>query len=158
MTTMNRKINFKAGWSAAPPGVVGRLSQDGKSTPGLLAEFTLADAKLYFVLAEACKYSGEIRASNADLMEATGLDNRALRRARKRLHEEFRVIHAMPADGRQEHYIYRVMKSASKAKTEPANVDNEVVQVPREILMASLNPVLSLEGAAARKPNDSVNP
>ena len=99
---MNRPIVYKPGWSAAPRGIVGRLEPDGKSKPGLLAEFGIAEAKLYFVLAEACKHLGEVRASNVEVMKATGLDDRSLRRAGSRLQEKFKVIEATPADLRHE--------------------------------------------------------
>jgi hypothetical protein len=161
-TPMKRKVTFKPGWSAAPRGIVGRLDRDGKSKPGILAKFNAAEAKLYFVLADACKWASEIRVSNEELIKATGLDDRSLRRARSSLENVFGVIYAKPADGRRETYIYSVSRSGPSVKTEPVTVNvmpgsDTVTVVPDVVLHAVLSQPATLEGRRTLTPATSPN-
>ena len=121
-----------------------------------MSEFSLADMKLFFVLADACKYESEVKASNVELMKATGLDDRSLRRARMRLTDEFKVIGSKPADGRKESYVYSVSRSGGSLKHDPAETQPapekgdptlDTVLIPAtDELMRRLSIAPSLEG------------
>jgi hypothetical protein len=139
-------------FSAAPGGTVGNLATHGrKAKRGLLSIFTLSEARLFFVLADECKVSGEVRASNRELMWVCGLDEHSFRRARASLEHNHRWIETEPVNGtRGEQHVYRVVKTALRRAERDSGKDNTasddwvLTRIPDEVFHAILNPAPKL--------------
>ena len=146
---MAKPITFKS-WFAVPRSLL-RKNNDEPQTA--FEQISSPETRLYLHLLKLRKpYHGSVQIRNTDLESLAGLDDRTLRRARKKL-VKHRLIEHVPIDARKETHLYTFIEAGATLlpfdgpeEYDESNLPPTTWEIIPIDVVSALNPVATLRG------------
>lgn len=144
---MSKPVTFQS-WFAIPRSILRKNKGEPQTA---FEQVSTPETRLFLHLLKLRRpYHGGVEIRNMDLADLVGLDERALRRARKNLSDSGLITHE-PIDRRKETHLYTFVEAGAALMTfdAPEEYRDPVPQVeaemiPADVLASVLNPASSL--------------